>query len=227
VNMKSPTAKRAPANELSIESAAWMTDSDLLAIGRLPAKGAAGSRVLALPSRRGVAAASGGTRVLLHWPVQGELRQSSLRKKTVSLRDFAREGLAWLDAETRAAVLEFIIGATVADPAPAAGRTRARDSSLFSADREARLSASLHALREALRERLPVGLTDDGPMALIDAVARLDRDAFYMRGRVRAGASRPVRVTAVSPEGSRVEILDSAYWYPLAASGGQAGAGSW
>ncbi len=226
--------------ELEPEIAAWLSDSDLLLTGRLPAQvasaaarsdsGPDGPRFMVLPFRRGESVA-GIARVLVHWRLcdgdlpatlstagspSGTVAASAVKRVLGTEQDLARESLAWMAPETRAAVLEFLVeGASGPEPAP---RRRDDRGSLFGTEREVRLSASLHALREALRERLPVTLAPGGPMALVDAVARLDRDAFFIRGRIRPGSSRPLRVTVVSPEGSRVEILERAYWYDLAPS---------
>jgi GT2 family glycosyltransferase len=230
-------AKAAPSPRLAIEIATWLSESDLLVIGRLPAAVAAaagrglapgGPRFLQLPCRPGEDDA-GTARVLVHWPLAGALPSSGstpgapsvmiaaaeVRGRTAAIQDFAREGLAWHDPQTRSEVLEFAVRA-IAIHVPSRRRP-SRGGALIAADREVRLSANLHALREALRERLPVSLTSDGPMGLIDSVAMVDRDAFFVRGRVRVGTSRFVRVTAVSPEGSGVDLLKSAYWYDLKA----------
>lgn len=240
--------KPAPPHRLVVDVAAWLSESDLLLAGRLPAPVAAAiarrdpgpgePRLMVLPPE-GADSDARFTRVLVHWPAQqgepaGEstpgspsvkLVAAEVTERTGTVQELAREALAWRDAGTRAAALEFLIRATTAPGATP--RRAARSGPLFTIDREARLATALHALREALRERLPVSLTHDGPMALVDAVARIDRDAFFMRGRVRAGASAPVRVTAVSPEGSRVEILERAYWHDLGRPGEQPGGGGW
>lgn len=240
--------KVASPHRLVIELAAWLSESDLLLIGRLPAPVAAAvaQRDFAagqplfqvLPSRRADGDPS-TSRVIAYWPLlHGGLASGStpglpsvrvvaadVAERMGTLQELAREGLAWHDPQTRSEVLDFVIRATTAASAPP--RRATRRSPTFTIDREVRLSAALHALREALRERLPVSLTHGGPMALVDAVARLDRDAFFIRGRVRAGASAPVRVTAVSPEGSRVDILERAYWYDLTGPKDQSSEGEW
>lgn len=241
-------AKAAPAHRFVVELAARLSESDLVLLGRLPAPVATAvaraefapgePRFLRLPSRPAETDPR-TTRVLIHWRLQRDLLPNEsmtgtpalriaggdVTDRTVTLQEFAREGLAWLDPQTRAEVLEFVLRATAA--APASPRRSGRGGPLFTIDRELRLSASLHALREALRERLPVSLSHDGPMALVDAIAGLDRDAFFLCGRIRAGASRPIRITAVSPEGSRVEILDRAYWYDLGRPGNASADGVW
>ena len=242
-------ARSRTTRQLDVFHAAWLSDTDLLMVGRLPTKAAAAearreavkgqARLLLVPWRRGEAA-PGSHRVVIHWrppaelPASGSIQlaptvdvdASSVRKRSGPLQQLVREELAWLDAGLRSSVLEFLVEAASTNGEAPATRT-ARDRVRFSPDRDARLSASLHALREGLRERLPVSLSSDGPMALIDGLARLDDDAYFMRGRVRAGVSVPVRVTAVSPEGSRVEILNRAYWYEPGGSRGRGEHSSW
>ena len=247
---KQAPIRPAVQSRLVVECATWLSETNLLLIGRLPGPiaaatarkqdlGAGQPRFMVVPSRRGEVSPR-TTRVLVHWPLHEDAWSSgsttgaptatlfpfsAVKRRTGTVQEFAREGLAWLDPKARAEVLDFIIRSA---SARAVGASReAPVSSPFAPNPDVRLSASLHALREALRERLPIGLTRGGPMALIDAVAKLDRDAFFMRGRVRAGASRPIRVTAVSPEGGRIEILERANWYDLPASQDQQGDGAW
>jgi GT2 family glycosyltransferase len=225
---------------MAVTHATWLSASDLLLVGTLPAPMAAAldqrdgdagkPRFLTLPSRRGESDPD-NTSVLVHWPVLGALTATAstagsptvriaadeVDRRAITVRDFARDALAWHDPQTRAAVLRFVVDAT-SRRAPERRRV-SRAGELVAVDRDVRVSAALHELRQALRERLPVGITPGGPVALVDAVARIDRDAFYMRGRIGVGASGLARVTAVSPECSRVELLDRAYWHDLAVAG--------
>jgi GT2 family glycosyltransferase len=238
----------ASPQRLVVAHATWLGESDMLLIGSLPAPVAAAldrrdpgpgkPRFLVLPARRGEPDPE-STRVLVHWPVQRPLPPAfstagapSVRiaagdvdRRVAGVRDFAREGLAWHDPRTRADVLEFAVSVTSRRAPERRRSTRAGE--LVAVDRDVRISAALHDLRQALRERLPVSITPGGPVALVDAVARLDRDAFFMRGRIGVGTSELGRVTAVSPEGCRVELLEKAYWYGLSMPGGQRGDNAW
>jgi len=203
-----------------VEQLTWLSSSDMLGLGsQADAAALETARSMVVPSRTGTA-----DRVLFvcsaqDKPLSRAFAQADIASRVRTVRDFAREGLTWLDASTRADVLAFIV--TSSTSLSGGGRREPRNSSAPAVDRDLRLSTALHELREALRERLPVGITDDGPIAIIDAVARLDEDAFYMRGRVAAGGSRLARVTAVSPEGDRVEVLQRAHWHDLMKTGDQ------
>jgi GT2 family glycosyltransferase len=240
--------KPSSGNQLKVELAAWLSESDLVLLGSLPASlavavakrepGPRDARFLAVPSRDGKTA-SDTTRLLIHWPLDGDqhapasipgvppvkVGADEVASQTTSTQDFARDGLAWLAPETRREVIDFVVNAT-ATRTRVPQRTSDRGA-IFGVGRDVRLSATLHELREALRERLPVSISQDAPVALVDAVARVDRDAFFMRGRVGVGASRLARMTAVSPEGSRTELLGRAYWYDLLTPKVQADSHAW
>ncbi len=245
---RAATVRSAPPQRMVVELATWLTESDLLLIGTLSAPaaaaldrraGAAGQpRLMILPSRRGESDVA-ISRVLVCWPVLGVLPPTAsttgspaikiaadeVARRSVSTRDFAREGLAWHDPRTRGEALEFVL-ATTALRVPERRRAQ-RGGVALALDREVQFSGALHLLREGLRERLPVSITPGGPVAVIDAVARIDRDAFFIRGRVGVGASRIVRVTAVSPEGARVELLERAFWYDVTGLKDGQGASAW
>jgi GT2 family glycosyltransferase len=113
----------------------------------------------------------------------------------VDLRTLAREHLAGLDTDTRARILAFLL--------VSAG---ALDSSVD----PHRLSQSLALLRDALREPRPrAGLGAEAPHSLrIDDLFRIDERSFLVHGWVRDEQAPVARLTAVSPEGARVEMLD-------------------
>lgn len=232
--MSAKTRSRISPHRLEVDVAVSISESDQLILGRLSAAVAAelagaGTkpspfRLVVVPSRRGEGDAT-TARVLIHRelgrgasPVQ--VSADEIANRTVTTREFAREGLAWLDPQARAGALEFIIAAT-------SGRRAQNRRARFAIDREVRISHALHELREALRERLPVTISDSGPIGLIDSVAKVDHGAFFMRGRIRLGSSRLVRVTAVSPEGRRIEVLDHAYWYEIANPSDEPGVSAW
>jgi len=123
-----------------------------------------------------------------------------LRLECAGLRGFLRERLAGLgrgDREEAMALLEELAaGGESQDPIG--------------------LSASRALVREGLREPLPPSVVDrDEPQGLhFDSVLALSETAFYVRGWARDGQAEPVRLTAVSPEGSRVELLPEIYRDP-------------
>ena len=112
----------------------------------------------------------------------------------VHLRTLVREHLAGLDAKTRGRMLTFLVAA--AD---------AHDSSLDPNG----LSESLSLLRDALRDPHPrIGPRSDEPRSLhIDHLVRIDERSFFVDGWMRDEQAPIVRLTAVSPEGARVEML--------------------
>jgi GT2 family glycosyltransferase len=113
----------------------------------------------------------------------------------VELRTLVREHLAGLDAETRARIMTFVLAAA--------------DRHDSSVDPNG-LSESLTLLRDALRDPHPrIGLGSDEPRSLrIDNLVRIDERSFFVHGWMRDEQAPIVRLTAVSPEGARVEMLE-------------------
>ena len=106
--------------------------------------------------------------------------------------DLARGALAPLDAGTRATAVEFL--ASTLRLAPAAEHDE--------------LSERLFGIREALRERLPLAAAsaDEQPAVQVQRILAVDERSFYLEGSL--GEVELSRLTAVSPEGSRCELLD-------------------
>ena len=113
----------------------------------------------------------------------------------VDLRELVREHLAGLDSGARARIISFLLASS-----DALDRTADLD----------RLSESLALVRDALRDPHPrIGLELDGPRVIrIDNLVRVDERSFFVRGWVRDEQAPIFRLTAVSPEGSRVEMLE-------------------
>jgi GT2 family glycosyltransferase len=108
-------------------------------------------------------------------------------------------GLAGLDRRTRARVLEFLSLASVEHKGLANPQG---------------LSAALHDVREVLRERLPRDAdAADQPHAIeVEAILAIDANAFYLHGSTRDQREGLLRLTAVSPEGGRTDVLTRAYF---------------
>ncbi|HKO38106.1 MAG TPA: glycosyltransferase [Solirubrobacterales bacterium] len=125
----------------------------------------------------------------------------ALRATCVDLRSFLRERLAPLGREDREAATELLEEVAASEPA-------SRDA--------VGLSASRALAREGLREPHPLSVVDrDEPQGLhFDSVLALSETGFYLRGWARDGQAEPVRLTAISPEGSRVELLPRIYRDP-------------
>ena len=112
-----------------------------------------------------------------------------------------RRCLAPLDARTRNRVTDFLARAcaTAID-----GRGGLR------------VSERLFDIRQAVRERLPLQVNQpEQPRGLYaDRLLTIDERAFYLRGWMRDEESRAVRMTAVSPEGARTELLQRIHRFP-------------
>lgn len=118
----------------------------------------------------------------------------------VDLRTLLRAGLASLDATTRSRVQAFV-GTTCLEGGHDVGGME--------------LHRSLHRLREGLRERLPLApISREAPRSLsIEAVVAVDPCAFYVQGWMRDHEAPIRRLTAVSPEGERIDLQDRLFAY--------------
>jgi GT2 family glycosyltransferase len=78
------------------------------------------------------------------------------------------------------------------------------------------LSRSLSVLRSALREPSPRSLVlRDQPQGLnVEAIVGLDESSFFVRGWMRDEQAEIVRLTALSPEGERVSLLNELFTHP-------------
>jgi GT2 family glycosyltransferase len=124
-----------------------------------------------------------------------------LSQAMTDLQTLAREGFAWLDYDSRAEVMEFLVSTL----------TEHRETK-----NGLRLSKNLFVIREALRERLPEGvISQDEPRSLaIDTMLGVDEKSFYVRGWMRDEEAEVAQLTAVAPEGTRVELLERIFRYP-------------
>ena len=111
------------------------------------------------------------------------------------LRTLVREHFAGLDAETRARLLTFLL--------------ESADALDGTVDPHG-LSEGLALVRDAVRDPHPrLGREIDGPRALrIDNLVRVDDRRFFVSGWVRDDQAPIARLSAVSPEGSRIEMLE-------------------
>lgn len=144
------------------------------------------------------------------WPPDAALRVGSgeqaltldaaaLAARTTPLKTVVREHLAGLEPELRHEFQHFL------------GRALQQASSGSRV-----LHQNLHALREALRERLPLGVAapDQSQVLAIETLLGIDETSFYIEGWMRDIDSQPARLTVVSPEGGRAEILPTIARYP-------------
>lgn len=195
-----------PADETSPLPAAFGTaaeagelDAVEFADSRLQSAGAMFSRALLL-----------SVRAPEEWPPDAALRigrgeqaltldAAAITARTTPLKTLAREHLAGLEPELRHAFQQFLGQAL-------------RDASSGSRV----LHQNLQALREALRERMPLGVVapDQSQVLSIDTLLGIDETSFYIEGWMRDIDSHPARLTVVSPEGERTEILPHLARYP-------------
>jgi GT2 family glycosyltransferase len=109
-------------------------------------------------------------------------------------------GLATLDPRSRTALVERL--QTGAAPERERG--------------DALVCRHLFTLREALRERLPPSTDQPGePRGVhVESILRIDERSFYIGGWLHDEPGDTARLTAVSPEGERVELLERVFRYP-------------
>jgi GT2 family glycosyltransferase len=117
------------------------------------------------------------------------------------LESLVHTSLVWWDSDARSEVMTFLVSALTAH-----GDTT----------NILRLSKNLCTVRDVLREREPTcTISPDNPQGLsIDAILAIDEKSFYIKGWMRDEESRITNLTAISPEGSRVELLEESFRYP-------------
>jgi O-antigen biosynthesis protein len=123
-----------------------------------------------------------------------------LEELGTNLQGLLRKSFAPLDAAERRQVADFLAATTGDVPAD---------------DRPA-LSERLESVNQALRERLPTCVVSEhDPHGIhLDRVLLVDDSSFYLLGWLHDQHDAVTRVTAVSPEGARVELLDQMHRYP-------------
>jgi GT2 family glycosyltransferase len=114
-----------------------------------------------------------------------------------------RDGLSGLHPAAARQVLEFISAAPSAHG--------------LSGERDLVLSSRLSILRKALRPALPA-VVIEGKQPLcgnVDALVPIDHRCFFTTGWLRDGEAAITRLTAVTPEGEHVELLDQLFRHEL------------
>jgi GT2 family glycosyltransferase len=176
-----------------VSRAAWLSETVLLVAceeeAAMPLEGEA--QVFAAPGGRILAAPA------------GESLAAEVEESVTDLATFLREGPAGWDAPLRARLLRFF-ASLAADHPPSAS-----------------MSEGLRQAREALREHRPLSIEDRrlGLGIDVDRLHRIDERTFYVRGRAWTEDGPLVSLTAISPEGERVELQDLACRHP----GGEGG----
>jgi GT2 family glycosyltransferase len=130
-----------------------------------------------------------------------ELIPSDLAQALTDLPTLIHEGLASLPVHKRPAVIELLNSIT-------------RDPS--ESNNGFQLSKSLFAIREGLRERLsPCVIAPDRPQGLhVESLVAVSATAFYLQGWMHDREAPIARLTAITPEGSRTELIDRIVCYP-------------
>ncbi len=188
--IKSPAKRKKPAPAPAAPSSAATWLGDHILVLALPANGDGETHRAEFGDRqiawRHVPGAAGDREAI-------PLAEILLDPKT-----FARQHLAPLSAGDRERVLTLLTQALNSPLPPVARR---------------RLARALAEWREVLRERLPSCTPSRGePLGLqIEALLRVDERSFYVRGWFRDGEAEVARLTAVSPEGVRAELLDGTF----------------
>jgi GT2 family glycosyltransferase len=119
----------------------------------------------------------------------------------VPIEVLARERLAALDPPERRRICDFATSTLL----------------WYSASRPGlALNRRLAWLNSLLRERQPMcAITHELPHGLaVEVLVAVDERSFYARGWFTSRDASPARLTAVSPEGSRSELLGHSYRYP-------------
>jgi len=131
------------------------------------------------------------------WRVEADSVAGSL----TDLQTLIRNQFTVLAARERNVIVEFI-ASTATDPEG-------------DATNRMKLSRCSRLVRDMLRERLPIcELKPDRIEGLaVEALIALDDVSFYIEGWLCDGESTAVRMTAVSPEGARHELLGHVFRY--------------
>jgi GT2 family glycosyltransferase len=127
------------------------------------------------------------------------LESTQLPQRQTDLITMLRDTVAGLDAARRALIVNAMAHAAAERlSGPCAMRT----------------SRSLYAIREALRERLPGPSADKRNLleGSVDSLLKVDASTFCLIGWI-ASAWPLTRVTAVTPEGYRIELLERLFRY--------------
>jgi GT2 family glycosyltransferase len=199
---------------IAVEDFAYLSQDVLIAVGRCDSELPAGDH--SAPVRwTSWSDGAGEFGVLLVGTVPAarvaqapRLRLDDRAGRTLAVVDTGRPGpdlqgllrlhLTGLPADVRTALVPFLVEAAGA---------------LTSSPEDARLAASLHLVRQALRERLAPSAVRAGlpQVVYVDHLIALDERSFLVVGWFRDAGGRPRRLTVVSPEGARVELLERAW----------------
>ena len=122
--------------------------------------------------------------------------QRAIELRLTDLRRILDDRLSELGGGISGRVLEFISAAPTAHG--------------LNGEHDLQLSSRLLLVRNALRQQLPpvVIERDQALCGNVDVLVPIDDTAFFVKGWMRDGEARISRLTAVTPEGERVELLE-------------------
>lgn len=208
----SPSASRPP---LDVRAAAWLSDDVLLTVADSDAppdregapnttayffRAAGAECISAIRVPAGVGPLTDGPDRL---PVtNGDaalvLHRGHLEGKLIDLHAFLRGHVAPLRVDDRAKFVAFLASLLAVDGASES------------------LAEGAYLVRETLRERLPLSVLDiAAPRMLdVDRLHRIGERAFYVQGWCYVRGAPLASLTAVAPEGSRVELAALAFRHP-------------
>lgn len=227
--MKSRAETRTAASEATVVQGSWLGTLTLLCattwLGRTSHHGLGGTahsediaitlraHVLALPNEADLPAGSlvvvAFNRPVAAQPSFGGLvlrydrgsitfAPEDISSVIVDLQTLLRESLAARSVRTREAIMKMLVEVCGSD------------------EGDATLARHLRAIRDVLRERRrPSVIAKESPQAVhIESIHRIDDGGFYVRGWSRDSSADTERLTAVMPEGARIELRDRLYRYP-------------
>lgn len=124
-----------------------------------------------------------------------EASAAELGAAVMGLRGFLREHVAPWDARARERALAMVAALVAGEPIPAS------------------LAEGLREVRDAVRERRALAVVDErvDRAVHVERLHRVADDAFYAVGWVWAPLAPLTTLTAVSPEGERLELLEHAF----------------
>jgi len=197
-----------------VRAAAWLSDDVLLTVADSEAprggegapdttarfRGAGTDWISAIRVPSGVGPLAGGPERLAvanggEAPV---LHRRDLEGKLVDIRAFLRDHVASWTVDGRGEFVTFVASLLAVEGASQS------------------LAEGAYLVREALRERLPLSVLDiAAPRTLhVDRLHRIGERAFYVQGWCFIRDPSLASLTAVAPEGSRVELAAHAFRHP-------------
>jgi GT2 family glycosyltransferase len=188
-----------------IEGAGWLSGSALVLVGSFREGDVQGVMAsLEMGEREGLDSrflriGATGLLVVTQPELQLTLRAPDLDPVLADVQSILERTFAGSEAGVRSRVVDFLAKTSSAVPEP----------------ERYGLSQQLHRFREALREPLPPCVPAENPPSLLafDWIVAVDERSFYLQGWIHDAGTKTIRLTAVTPEGSRIELLERMFRY--------------